>query len=33
MDREFVAAESVEFVKSINFAPSDIVFDGDMKKE
>jgi sugar phosphate isomerase/epimerase len=33
MDREFGAAESVEFVKSINFAPSDIVFDGDMKKE
>ncbi len=32
MDREFGAAESVEFVKSINFAPSDISFDGDMKK-
>ena len=32
MDREFGAAESVEFVKSMNFAPSDIAFDGDMKK-
>ena len=32
MDREFGAAESVEFVNSINFAPSDISFDGDMKK-
>ena len=32
MDREFGAAESVDFVKSINFAPSDIAFDGDMKK-
>ena len=32
MDREFGAAESVEFVKTINFAPSDIAFDGDMKK-
>ncbi|MGI9537211.1 MAG: sugar phosphate isomerase/epimerase family protein [Desulfocapsaceae bacterium] len=32
MDREFGAAESVEFVNSINFAPSDIAFDGDMKK-
>jgi sugar phosphate isomerase/epimerase len=32
MAREFGAAESVEFVNSINFAPSDISFDGDMKK-
>ena len=32
MDREFGAAESVQFVNSINFAPSDISFDGDMKK-
>lgn len=32
MDRDFGAAESVDFVKSINFSPSDISFDGDMKK-
>ena len=32
MDREFGAAESQEFVRSINFAPSDIAFDKDMKK-
>jgi sugar phosphate isomerase/epimerase len=32
MDREFGAAESVEFVKNINFSPSDISFDGDMKQ-
>lgn len=32
MDREFGAAESVKFVKNINFAPSDVDFDGDMKK-
>lgn len=32
MDREFGAAEAVDFVKSINFSPSDISFDGDMKK-
>ncbi len=32
MDREFGAAEAADFVKSINFAPSDIAFDGDMKK-
>lgn len=31
MDREFGAQESVEFVKQISFAPSDISFDGDMK--
>ena len=32
MDREFGAKESVEFVKEINFAPSGIAFDGDMKQ-
>ncbi len=32
MDREFGAAESVEFVKKINFSASDITFDGDMKQ-
>ncbi len=31
MDREFGAQESVEFVKSMNFAPSDVSFDKDMK--
>jgi sugar phosphate isomerase/epimerase len=31
MDREFGAQESVEFVKSINFAPSDVAFDKDFK--
>ena len=31
MDREFGAQESVEFVKSINFAPSSVSFDKDMK--
>jgi sugar phosphate isomerase/epimerase len=31
MDREFGAKESADFVKSINFAPSDIAFDGDMQ--
>jgi len=31
MDREFGAAESREFVASINFAPSSIAFDKDMK--
>ncbi len=31
MDREFGAAESVEFVRSINFNPSDIAFEKDMK--
>lgn len=31
MDREFGAQESVDFVKSINFAPSDVAFDKDMK--
>ncbi|TFG59954.1 MAG: sugar phosphate isomerase/epimerase [Spirochaetales bacterium] len=32
MDREFGAKESADFVKKINFSPSDISFDGDMKK-
>ena len=31
MDREFGAAESRTFVASINFAPSSIAFDRDMK--
>jgi len=31
MDREFGAQESAEFVRSINFAPSDVAFDKDMK--
>jgi sugar phosphate isomerase/epimerase len=32
MDREFGARESYEFVRAINFAPSDIAFDKDMKR-
>ncbi len=32
MDREFGARESAEFVKRMNFSPSDVSFDGDMKK-
>jgi sugar phosphate isomerase/epimerase len=32
MEREFGATESAEFVKDINFSPSDIAFDGDMKE-
>lgn len=32
MEREFGATESAEFVKNINFSPSDIAFDGDMKE-
>ena len=32
MNREFGAQESVNFVKQMNFSPSDIAFDGDMKK-
>ena len=31
MDREFGARESLEFVRSINFSPSDLDFDKDMK--
>ncbi|MFC2167972.1 sugar phosphate isomerase/epimerase family protein [Acidobacteriota bacterium] len=33
MDREFGARESLEFVRSINFPPSDVSFDKDMKSE
>jgi sugar phosphate isomerase/epimerase len=32
LEREFGAKESVDFVKKINFAPSDVAFDKDMKK-
>jgi sugar phosphate isomerase/epimerase len=32
MDREFGARESLEFVRGINFAPSNVAFDEDMKK-
>ena len=32
MEREFGAQEAVEFVKKINFSPSTIAFDSDMKK-
>jgi len=32
MDREFGAKESVDFVKKMNFSPSDVAFDKDMKK-
>jgi sugar phosphate isomerase/epimerase len=32
MDREFGAKESAEFARSINFSPSDVAFDKDMKK-
>lgn len=31
MDREFGARESLEFVRSINFSPSSVAFDRDMK--
>ena len=31
MDRDFGAAESVEFVKKMNFSASDVTFDGDCK--
>jgi sugar phosphate isomerase/epimerase len=31
MDREFGAQESLEFVRSINFSPSAVAFDKDMK--
>jgi len=31
MDREFGAQESLEFVRSINFSPSTVAFDKDMK--
>ncbi len=32
MEREFGARESADFVKKMNFSPSDVAFDGDMKK-
>jgi sugar phosphate isomerase/epimerase len=32
MDREFGARESLEFVRGINFAPSTVAFDQDMKR-
>jgi len=32
MDREFGAREALEFVRSINFSPSVVAFDKDMKK-
>ncbi len=31
MDREFGAQESVDFIKSMNFAPSEVAFDKDFK--
>ncbi|MBD3413677.1 MAG: sugar phosphate isomerase/epimerase, partial [Candidatus Aminicenantes bacterium] len=33
MDREFGAQESAEFLQSINFSPSQVAFDQDMKTE
>jgi sugar phosphate isomerase/epimerase len=32
MDREFGAKEALEFVRQMNFAPSKVAFDKDMKK-
>ena len=32
MEREFGAEESAQFVKKMNFSPSDVAFDGDMKQ-
>lgn len=32
MDREFGARESLEFVRGMNFAPSNVAFDKDMKR-
>ncbi len=32
MEREFGARESLDFVRGLNFAPSDVAFDRDMKK-
>ena len=32
MEREFGAKEAADFVKTTNFAPSNIAFDGDMKQ-
>lgn len=33
MDREFGAVEALEFVRRLNFQPSDVVFDGAMKNK
>ena len=33
MEREFGAQESVEFVKSMNFSPSEVAFDKEFKGE
>jgi len=33
MDREFGAREALEFVRSINFSPSSVAFDKDMKSK
>jgi hypothetical protein len=33
MDREFGAAESLEFVRRMNFSPSKVAFDKDFGKE
>jgi hypothetical protein len=32
MEREYGAREAYEFVKRVNFAPSDLAFDEAMKK-
>ena len=32
MDREFGAKESLEFVRKINFSPSNVAFDSALKK-
>jgi hypothetical protein len=32
MDREFGAKEALDFVRTMNFAPSKVAFDKDMKK-
>ena len=32
MDREFGARESLERVRAMNFAPSNVAFDRDMKR-
>jgi sugar phosphate isomerase/epimerase len=33
MNREFGALEALEFTRKINFTPSDVAFDADMKKQ
>jgi hypothetical protein len=32
MDRELGARESLDYVRGINFAPSNVAFDRDMKR-